>query len=176
MNRFHDYISRRPEPERAFYQGILDSWDPPTRERADHLATVLQQSGCEDPEGWVFSEISEGIPQSARFALLRAVWERAIAPAVSGSFWLDHGTCSDSLRKLEAILSPEERATLFMEIAKALAFQVFNTIDEGMYNDELPGWTVTEVDRSGARTGRELIGLHESILDDALSRSDTRDA
>jgi len=173
MDRFRRYIAKCPEAERAFYQGILDSWDQAKLEKASHLATALEQSGCEEPEGWVFSEISEGIPQSARFALLQALWKRAIGPAIRGRLWLDKGQCADSLRKLEGTLSPGERHALFVEIAKALTFQIVNTIDEGSYNDKLPGWIVTEVGSSGAPTGRELAGLHESVLDEALSKSGT---
>jgi hypothetical protein len=173
MDRFRRYIATCPAAERTFFQGILESWDQAKLERAHDLAAAVEESGCQEPEGWVLSEISEDIPQSARFALLQALWDRAISPAVRGCFWLDKGKCADVFRKIEGALSPEERHALFVEIAKALTFQIMNTIDEGSYNDKLPGWMVSEVDSSGATTGRELSGLHESVLDEALSRRDT---
>lgn len=171
-NRFRRYADSRPEGERDFYQQSLSSWDASTLKQALKMADRLGEAGCPEPEGWVFSEIAEGIPQSARFALLKAVWQRAIAPAVSGDFFLEAPE-QLLLDKATAVLTPKEKATLFLAIAKSLSFQIVNTLDEGWLSDKLPGWLVVEADADGASTGRALCGLHESILDDEFQSNAT---
>ncbi|MCM0674467.1 hypothetical protein NCC78_07165 [Micromonospora phytophila] len=55
-----------------------DEWlatlSPDVRESAVSLAERFKELGALDPESWARSEISENIPQLARFMVLRALW------------------------------------------------------------------------------------------------------
>lgn len=173
MNRFQSFIDRRPDYEREYYQKRLDAWDEPTLLLAIDMAGKLESYGCIEPEGWVFSELNEKIPQSARFALLKTIWERAIEPAVENDFWVQDQEAQDILSKVKGMLLPEEKKKLFRVFAKTLGFEILNAIDEGCYNDNLPGWVVIELGIDEKQTGRELSGLHESIFDDDFQRKST---
>ncbi|MFN7572147.1 MAG: hypothetical protein ACK5TK_11955 [Betaproteobacteria bacterium] len=166
MNRFQQYVSERPVYEREFYQKLLDGWDEQKLARAIAMAGKLETAGCAHPEGWIFSEFSENIPQFARFALLKSLWERAITPAIENDFWLNSGAMREILKKVERVLSSDEKEQLFSEIGKALGFHMLNVLDEGIHSEELPGWSVIELSAEGEPTGREIGGLHESLMEE----------
>jgi hypothetical protein len=168
MNRFQRYVNERPSGERDFYQQWLDAWDQRTLAKAIAMAAKLEAAGCRQPEGWIFSELHEGIPQSARFALLQSLWERAIKPAVTNDFWLSGESNRSLLEKIDQALSLQEKQQLFSEVANSLTFHLLNTLDEGSHGEDLPGWSVVERSTEGRLTGRELGGLHESVFEDAF--------
>ncbi len=162
MNRFTEFSARQHEAVRSFYANLVDQWDERTLQRAEAMAQSLERSGCPEPEGWVISEIAEGIPQMARFAVLRAILERAITPAVETEFDLD-GEAQELATKAYRALTIEERRKLHTAIAKSLCFQFLNVIDEGYFNESLPSWSVIEIGPDDQPTGRTIGGLHESI-------------
>lgn len=41
----------------------------------DGLAALFRKLGADDPEAWARSQVNEGIPQLARFVLLRSMWD-----------------------------------------------------------------------------------------------------
>jgi hypothetical protein len=45
------------------------------------LTALFRKLGARDPESWAQSEISEGIPQLARFLFLRQAWRNVVAAA-----------------------------------------------------------------------------------------------
>lgn len=50
---------------------------PEDRARAEQLAETFRALGAEEPEAWALSEVEDGIPQLARFILLRRLWRGA---------------------------------------------------------------------------------------------------
>lgn len=46
----------------------------------DDLTRRMADLGAPDPASWARSEISEDIPQQARYLILRAIWPQMIAP------------------------------------------------------------------------------------------------
>jgi len=134
----------------------------------DALAALTQgmaELGAPEPGSWASSEIMEKIPQQARYLVLRRIWADALMP------WRDPGM----LRRNQTLAQLLDRGTDEELLAKALREVVFNAvsgvimiIDEG-YDpdapDNAPGWTLVETDSDANATGRQLIGLHESLPD-----------
>jgi hypothetical protein len=50
---------------------------PEDRTRAEQLVETFRGLGAEEPEAWALSEVEDGIPQLARFILLRRLWRGA---------------------------------------------------------------------------------------------------
>jgi len=44
------------------------------------LTELFRKLGAQDPEGWAHSQVTEGIPQLARYLFLRQAWRRVIGP------------------------------------------------------------------------------------------------
>lgn len=103
----------------------------------DALAALTQRMadlGAPQPGGWASSEVGEGIPQQARYLVLRRIWANALMP------WRE----PDTLRRNETLAQLLDRGADQELLAKALRGVVFNPvsdvimiIDEGYDPD---GW------------------------------------
>jgi hypothetical protein len=128
------------------------------------LTQRMAELGAPEPGGWASSEIREGIPQQARYLILRRIWANALMP------WRDPGM----LRRNEALAQLLDRGADPDLLAEALRGVVFDAVTEIIMiidaggdlkaPDNAPGWTLAETDSDRTPTGREIGGLHESLL------------
>ena len=146
------------------------TWDEWLRslEEADRAAALalrdrLAALGAEDAESWARSEVSEGIPQQARFLILRHLWRDAIdawaAPAA-----LDR--LPAARRLLEAGADRNDLVRVVRAAAYEAVFTAVWAIDEGHdpdAPDDCPGWRLMETQPDCHPTGRVVGGLHESF-------------
>jgi hypothetical protein len=134
----------------------------------DALAALTQRMtelGAPEPSSWAGSELREGIPQQARYLVLRRIWADALTP------WRDLSV----LRRNEALVQLLDQGTDQELLAEALRGVVFDAVTEIVmiidagYDpdapDNAPGWTLAETDSGGNTTGRLIGGLHESLLE-----------
>ena len=152
--------------------------------RANELVSMLRALNADDPESWAQSEISEDIPQLARFLVLRRIWpeyidswtrepDRWIVRSVDGAGHNPQGHFADAgaaLRRMtERGVSPADIASVARMVAYETAFAVLDHIDEGYDPDapeNAPGWLLVEVEAGADErtTGRHIRALHESIF------------
>ncbi|GAA2193736.1 hypothetical protein GCM10009848_54930 [Micromonospora lupini] len=141
----------------------LATLPPDVRDSAVSLAERFEELGAQDPEGWARSEISENIPQLARFMVLRALWREAISP------WMDASALSDvaaAQRLIEAGADPHDVLLVARAGAYEAVFAAVCILDEGgdpNARESDPGWHLIETDAECNPTGREIGGLHESL-------------
>jgi hypothetical protein len=119
--------------------------------------------GADDPDSWASSEITENIPQLARFRLLRGMW--AIVDEQGPSTGPTHEAGDAAQNRLLALgAEPEDlRAIARMAAFDALSSALYFLDDPG--DDEvpdLPGWALMETS-GGEPTGRLVQGLHEDM-------------
>lgn len=164
------------------YEEWFDALPPRKKERATRLAAAFREFGAPDPESWARSEISEDKPQFARFLVLRSIWpdeidrwarepDRWILKAVEEAAGRPNGLFADAglamARMLDRGVSFTDIASVARLVAYSTAFGVLQHIDEGCdeaVSDDAPGWCLVETSAKGRPTGREIGGLHESIL------------
>lgn len=132
--------------------------------RGYDLTERMRYLGAADPEGWASSELTEEIPQEARWLVIRQI-RHAIT-------WR-----SDELRRLpqvaalvDAGVDPKLVLAAVREVAREAAFRVLDVIDSTGDPDapeDSPGWMLFEgrVDSNGDLyvTGRDVGGLHEDL-------------
>ncbi|HST60189.1 MAG TPA: hypothetical protein VLK84_15895 [Longimicrobium sp.] len=162
------------------------------RARAATLAETFRGLGAEEPEAWALSEVEDGIPQLARFLLLRSVWRSAEQWKSPPAEWFgeqegldedadeadDPGRAEDAepaflaaQQAVQRILAAGVDPGDLKEIARAVflhtAFDAVHTVDEGHdpeAGDGLPGWLLIELDAEFTTTGRAMVGLNEDLL------------
>lgn len=156
------------------YQEWYASLDKNDRDKADSLQNKLQALGEDDPELTVYSEMTEDIPQLARmrflYGLKMDIQEYDKNPEQVVESTLKHG-----FEETKAIVSKMlDSGFTHEEIAALMKFSVY----DGMYNvimrledptidgleEGYPYWTLLETDDNFEPTGREVNGLHESLL------------
>jgi len=170
--RFQAFVDNLDGSIKERFQKKLNSWDSTKLSKANELANKLDNAGCIESESWVFSEIDENIAQSARFIFLKNLWDKVVNPSPTlglENLRLSNERCANSLKKLDSVLTLEEKEHLFKEFAIEMGWDFAHAIDEGYSyeNDQLPSWALMEVDaNTGELTGRGIDGLHESFMDE----------
>ncbi len=142
----------------------------------DRLTALFQALGAgDDAPDWAESEAEEGLPQLARYRLLRTVWQDVDAWGTEAVRWVDSyrtdGVAAGAVdRALAAGLTPEDLGELAREVARETAFGVLHALADpadgslpAEVEEQLPGWRLAELDPAGEPTGRHLDALHEDF-------------
>lgn len=143
------------------------------QERARELTRLFRSLGTEDAESWARSEISENIPQLARFLVLNIIRKHALdywrLTGVLDEVAKENKTVERLIKHLRQSGFRDAEIELFAQrVAAITAWQIVHTLDEGCDVDateRLPGWSLGEVDADGNGTGRNIGGLHESFYE-----------
>ena len=129
------------------------------RGRAQQIAAALHGLGCDDPQGWAESEVSEGIPQLARYRFLRSVWPETI------DVWEDGISSLPAARRaIDSGADRQDITRLARAVAYETAFAMLSLVSAGEPTGDLPAWALVEIDPEGRPTGRRLDGLGEDLL------------
>lgn len=139
------------------------------------LTRLFDALGAEDAEGWAESEAEEGLPQLARFRLLRAVWQDIDAWSTTAPQWVAayrrEGVAGGAVERAVRLgLTADELGEIAREVARETAFALLQGLDDPDRGDEpdevagrLPGWFLGELSARGEPTGRVLGALHEDL-------------
>ncbi|WP_211245722.1 hypothetical protein [Actinomadura oligospora] len=147
------------------------------RATADGLLEAFTRLGADAPGEWARSEVAEGLPQLARFLLLRQLWTEAINGRENP------GALENVPAAARLVSAGADRGDVVLAMRAAAFEAVFATLlalDEGgspAGADEmpLPGWRLHETDSGGRLTGRCLNGLQESLRETDPSGHDAQD-
>ncbi len=143
------------------------------------LVSIFRELGARDPEDWADSEISEDIPQLARFLFLKGCWD-VIAPDGDTS-WIDNvlenvpessdepfaGQAHAIRRMLAKGCTRADIAELVRCVQAELLFDICYLMedpDSVKGNREYVNWAFVELDEEDAPT-RTIAGLYESVLE-----------
>ena len=150
-----------------YYRHAVSKLDDGQRERIRTLATQLVSAGATDAFGWAYSEVCEGIAQTARFLVLRdlCACARDVDGVLDGCETDDARGVFDAL--LEAGTDRHHLERLVLAVAKSTVWHCVTTLDEGGFGAaNAVGWALAETDAEGTLTGRLVHGLHESAQDE----------
>jgi hypothetical protein len=147
----------------------------PSTER--ELAELFRQLGAPSPEQWAQSQVTEGIPQLARFLFLKHAWTKVVAEGSTA--WIDNAIRSALARPglpyagLGGALARCKAAGVstddLTEIARCLQASMLFAIAYLLEGSPFPGidlsWGLFETDEHGNPKGPRVSGLHESVLE-----------
>lgn len=145
------------------------------------LTKLFSELGASAPELWARSEIQEGIPQLLRYLFLKNAWNAV--PAEGSNAWIEEEISSSAARpgapyaglgqalaRCRARGVAEEDLT---DIARCLQAQMIFSI--GYLLEDGPSernavlrdvcWGLFQIDENGHPIGRQISGLHESVLE-----------
>jgi hypothetical protein len=151
------------------------------QERTDLFARL----GAGDPALWAHSEVTEGIPQLARFLFLRQAWKFVVPEADRG--WIQQqanvdangpgGAIGAALGRLMAQGIDENALTIVVRVMQwRLLFRLCYLLDDpGSLEPEVKdiAWRLFQVDRE-ERPIALMGSLHESVLDTEPSGREMR--
>ena len=163
-------------------QQWLESLGAEDRAKADRLIALLERFGADDPVGWVASEMTENIPQVARFLFLHEIRSRIInqysydgrtEPIPTNMRPADVQAKGEAAyqRLVDAGADPKDiEAVAHGEVCRTVwdFICLLDGVLGSEYEDieDAPRWMLAEVTGplgEGEFTGRCLDGLHESF-------------
>lgn len=152
----------------------------PVPESEEGLAKLFRDLGARDPEGWARSQVTEGIPQLLRFLFLKHAWDSVISEG--SNKWIEQAIESSrhhpqapyaglglALATCRSKGVSDEDLT---EIARCLQAEMLFSIayllngppyEPGPLEDV--AWGLFQTDVDGNAVGRQISGLHESVLE-----------
>ncbi len=141
--------------------------------RADQIAALkkrLKRAGAADAKQWAVSEVDEGIPQFARFLLLKHL--TMAAHDVDGNLELAEDLAPNLSKAHNAAceaLGAEQVEAMLRDYGKGLVAQFIDLIDHGNEDSEEDeiSWALVQTDGDGkvCKPLRIIEGLHEDLLD-----------
>jgi hypothetical protein len=151
----------------------------------ERLVELLRGAGAPDPEAWASSEIQNNSAQLARYCFLRSLWPRIIDSWRDEPDWMVHYVTTAenrprsafadaglALKRLQALgASDLDIGRIARAVAYAVVFDLLYHLGYGsdpslaeQFPEQYPGWALMELGADGELTGRDLDGMHESLL------------
>lgn len=145
------------------------------------LAALFEKLGARDPEGWVTSEVTEGVPQLLRYLFLREAWR--YVQAEDDHSWIEQEIDSSRARADEPYAAlglalarcrdagaSEQDLTDIARCLQARAiFSICYLLSDGPQDvpEELEDvmWGLFRLNDSERPVGPAIDGLHESVLE-----------
>lgn len=141
------------------------------------LTALFARLGAPEPESWARSQLERGIPQLARFVLLREAWKLVVpdgdtqwigiqqAEALKGNPGASIGPA------LARLLSAGAAAEDITTVVRTMQWQLLSSFchlleDPGVLEPEIRdlAWSLVQVDEAGQPID-VIHSLHESVLD-----------
>ena len=145
----------------------------------DELAALFRKLGARGPDAWADSQLTEGIPQLARFLFLRQAWQNIVREedpswigryieAAENSPNEPYAGVGHALKKLTARGATADEITDVVRGMQAeLLFSFCYLLeDAGDVEPEVAGvlWALVQIDDEGNVIG-PIEALHESVLE-----------
>ncbi len=147
----------------TYYAGALAQMSEAERAKVAELFDRLEIAGCDQAFSAAFSEATEDIPQSARFAVLQTLKNDL------GSFTIQDIQIEaepEAQAQIEAgiaAVGTELLDHIVREVGRQAGWLVAVMLDEPQPPVGMPNWILCEADEQGRSTGRIIQGLHEEV-------------
>ncbi len=155
------------EHEQKHYRFELSKLDDTQQARLEALVVRMVQSGATRPLSWAWSEFREGIPQWARFMILKGMYESAndVEGNADGADEFKPGS-SVTYRDLRAIVGEEKLNQFLSSYGKGMLYNMLSIFDEGNFDYESnDSWMLVQYERQKGTLGRPISALHEDFLE-----------
>lgn len=136
-------------------------------EQLEEMLLKFEAAGATRPLNWAWSELSEGIPQWARFMILKEMYQSAhdITGNVEASEEFDQ-KMNNSYQEITAKVGSEKLHQFLTAYAKGMLYNMLGVFDEGSFDYESKdSWLLVTHNRETGELGKAISGLHEDFLE-----------
>lgn len=169
MKDINKYIDKLNEHDQKYYRHRLKELSEAQKNELAELVENLDNAGATKPLSWAWSEITEGIPQFARFRVLQELYSAAYDVAGSidsaeNDFGYNAGTTYEAI---SGNLGKEKTDQFLIAYAKGMLYNLIGFLDEGNIEAERDGfsWRLMKTGEHGDEMIRGIDGLHEDFME-----------
>ncbi|HJT74163.1 MAG TPA: hypothetical protein VJ720_09095 [Chitinophaga sp.] len=165
MKELQKYLEQ--SSDRKYYEHRISTLSETEKERLEQLVIKMANAGAKEPFSWAFSEFREGIPQFARFMVLKGLYQSAYDIEGSIGTGNDFDPHIDTVYKEIADAVGEEKLKGFLiNYGKGMLYNMLGILDEGNTDYESEdSWQLMEHNRGSDTLGKPVSGLHEDFLE-----------
>lgn len=167
MEQIKKYLGQMSDHNRRHYEYELSKISEAEKQRLEALVARMAENGAKKPFEWAWSEFREGIPQWARFMILKGMYQSVydIEGSVDAGNEFDQQT-SNIHQKIADKIGTEKLNQFLIGYAKGMLYNMLGIFDEGNFDHESKdSWMLVEYDIENDRLGKPISGLHEDFLE-----------
>ncbi|HEX6431381.1 MAG TPA: hypothetical protein VF008_27005 [Niastella sp.] len=165
MKEIQKHLER--SADKKYYEHRISKLSETEKDRLELLVIKMANAGAKEPLRWAFSELQEGIPQFARFMILKSLYQSA--HDVQGS--IDCGNDFDrhintTHKEIAAAVGEEKLQQFLINYSKGMLYNMLGIFDEGNFDFESEdSWQLVEFNRNSDTLGKPISGLHEDFIE-----------
>lgn len=165
MKELQKYLDQ--SADKKYYEHRVSGLSDTEKERLEKLVIRMANAGAKEPLSWAFSELREGIPQFARFMILKGLYQSAYDVEGNISTGNDFDPHIDTAYKEIADAAGEEKLKEFLiSYGKGMLYNMLGIFDEGNFDYESEdSWQLVEYNTESGIPGKPVSGLHEDFLE-----------
>jgi hypothetical protein len=167
MNETNKQIAQLSEREQQRYRYEISRLNEEQQQQLETLVVRMVRSGASKPLDWAWSEFREGLPQWARFMIIKEMY--LTARNAEGNVDAAHDfdpNIGNIYQEIVAALGEEKLKQFLVGYGKGLLNNMLGIFDEGNFDYESnDSWLLMTHDRETGTLGRPVSGLHEDFLE-----------
>lgn len=168
MIDINEHIDKLSEHDQKYYRHRLKELSEAQKNELAELVEKLDNAGATKPLSWAWSEVTEGIPQFARFRVLQEIYSAAYDVAGNIDSAEDFGIEADTTyQAISGSLGKEKTDQFLIAYAKGMLYNLIGFLDEGNFEAERDGfsWRLMKTGENGDEMIRGIDGLHEDFME-----------
>lgn len=153
---------------KEYYKEEFNKFTDEQKASLEHLIIKLKKAKSKNPLPWAFSQVKEGIPQFARFLILKNLSLLIQEPEQSINMAADFDQEMEAkFSEMKNVFGEEKTIDFLKTFSKGFVWNVIDFLEEGNSNHEEDGvnWALLELDQHNELTGKTIQGLHEDFLE-----------
>lgn len=167
MEAINKHLKKLGESEQKRYHYEISQLDEAEKLRLETLVARMERAGAAKPLSWAWSEFKEGIPQWARFMILKGFFRMAFD--LEGN--LEAGCDFDpdiheTYQQIVEAAGEEKLKHFLLSYGKGMLYNTTSLFDEGnMDYENNDSWLLMTYDRNTGAVGKAISGLHEDYME-----------
>ncbi|MDR2234974.1 MAG: hypothetical protein LBE92_02515 [Chryseobacterium sp.] len=167
MEEINRQLALLPDNSRQYYQHEFSTLNESEKQQLEELVVRMVKNGAAKPLSWAWSEFREGIPQWARFMILKEMHQSA--NDIEGNVDAAEEFApemTDHYQQLSDTLGKEKLHQFLSGYAKGMLYNMLGIFDEGNFDYDSPdSWQLVTHNRETDELGKAISGLHEDFLE-----------
>lgn len=155
------------EHNRKHYAYELSKLSEAEKQQLEALVARMVKDGAKKPFEWAWSEFREGIPQWARFMILKGMYQSAydIPGNIDSGDEFDQET-GNTYQGIVEKVGKEKLHQFLTSYARGMLYNMIGIFDEGNFDNESnDSWLLMTQDRESGEPVKPISGLHEDFME-----------
>ncbi|WP_153393895.1 hypothetical protein [Chryseobacterium vaccae] len=167
MEEIEKQLNQLSVSNKKYYEFEFSKLNETEKQRLEELVQRMVKSGAKKPLDWAWSEFREGIPQWARFMILKEMYLSAydVAGNIDAAEEFNP-EMNQNYDEMSSAIGTEKLNQFLTSYAKGMLYNMLGIFDDGNFDYESnDSWILMTQNRETDELGEPVSGLHEDFLE-----------